>query len=748
MYKSYARVAILLLLIVSAVGVYFATGIKFDYDFEKFFPIGDDDLEFYLQYRQQFENDNDYLLIALRDPSGVFNSSFLNRVDSLTSILERLPMVDLVRSPTNVKAPIRTPMGWVPIPYLHLEEPSRLKDDSVRIYKQGDLVGQLFSEDGKSLSLVIKHRQSIKKAAADSLIASVQTALHQLALTDAHVAGKARAQPVYLEMIQNEMTMFLSASLVLIVLFLSITYRALWAVLVPLLVVALAGIWVLGFMGFVQKPLDIMMVLLPTIIFVVGMSDVVHILTRYIEELRLGRNKIKALKTSFKEVGIATFLTSLTTGVGFLALMTSTIRPIRDFGIYTALGVLIAYILAFTLLPSVLLFISKPHIVQDISRRRRWQKFLGTCLSWTLRKQTWVLVISALIVALSYLGIQQLRINTFLIDDIPRSDPMRADFIYFDEEFGGSRPFEMAIEVKDPDLTVLDYTVLKEVEKVERFLKQDYGADQLISPLNLVRTTYSAGKGAPNGYNDFPENRQELRKLQRYFKNISRMPEMNRIISSDKTKARFSGRMGDIGSYLTIKKNQQLKNFIEARIDPGIVSFRVTGTSLLIDKNTEYLVENMVAGLAIAFGVVALIAGLMFRSFRMILITLIPNVIPLLMVAGIMGFLGITLKLTTSVIFTVAFGIAVDDTIHFISKFKMEIDKGRSKMYAIKRTYYSTGKAIVITTLILISGFLTLLLSSFGGTFYIGLFVGLTLLFALIVDLTLLPVLILLFYKP
>ena len=219
------------------------------------------------------------------------------------------------------------------------------------------------------------------------------------------------------------------------------------------------------------------------------------------------------------------------------------------------------------------------------------------------------------------------------------------------------------------------------------------------------------------------------------------------MVSTDQKSSRFSGRMGDIGSSITTAKTTALRNFINADIDTTLVNFRVTGTSLLIDKNNAYLVKNMSTGLAIAFAVVALIAGLMFRSWRMILITLIPNVIPLLLVAGIMGALGITLKLSSSVIFTVAFGIAVDDTIHFISKLKMELAKGKSKLYAIKRTYFSTGKAIIITTLILISGFLTLLWSSFGGTYYIGLFVGLTLLFALIIDLTLLPVFILLFYK-
>ena len=748
MYKTIARVAIFSLFAISLAGSFFITKLSFDYDFEKFFPLGDEDLDFYLQYRQQFENDNDYLLIALGNSSGVFQTDFLQKVDTFTRKLEALPQIDQVRSPTNAKAPLLTPMGWVPLPYLHLDEPERLKDDSARIYRHGDLVGQLFSADGGSVAILIKHRQNIKKAAADSLMAGVQQALQPLNFDEVHLAGKTRAQPVYLDKIKNEMTVFLSASLVLIILFLSITYRALWAVIVPLLVVALAGVWVLGFMGLVGKPLDVMMVLLPTIIFVVGMSDVVHILTRYIEELRLGRNKIKALKTTFREVGIATFLTSLTTGVGFLTLMTSAIRPIRDFGIYTALGVLVAYVLAFSLLPAVLLYIPKPRIVMDDSRRRRWRNLMGACFSWSLRHQKLIITGSLLLVLLSYLGIQQLRINTYLIDDIPTSDPMRADFIYFDQVFGGSRPFEMAITVKHPDSTVLSYAVLKEMQKVEQYLKAEYGASQLVSPLNLVRTTYSAVNGAINGYQDFPENGTEFNRLSRYFRNVSRLPQMNRIISPDKTHARFSGRMGDIGSYLTIQKNQQLKEYLAANVDQDLLEFRVTGTSLLIDKNTEYLVENMVLGLSIAFGVVAIIAGLMFRSLRMILITLIPNVIPLLMVAGIMGFLGITLKLTTSVVFTVAFGIAVDDTIHFISKFKLEMDKGHSKMYAIKRTYFSTGKAIVITTLILISGFLTLLLSSFGGTFYIGMFVGLTLLFALIIDLTLLPVLILLFYRP
>ena len=746
MHKPLAKLTLLVILIISILATISSSRISFDYDFEKFFPLGDRDLDYFLEYRQQFENDNDFLLVGFENTKGIFHKNFLLQIDSLTRFLESLPQVDQVLSPTNVSRLIHGPMGWIPISYLHLDEPHRLAEDSIKIYEQGELVGQLFSSDGKAISMLIKHRQRIKRAGADSLMNSLEGQIKALGLPPPHLAGKARAQPVYLDLIQQEMSIFLVASLVLIILFLTITYRALWAILVPLLVVGLAGIWTLGLMTVLGKPLDLMMVLLPTIIFVVGMSDVVHILTRYIEELRIGNSRINALTTTFKEVGVATFLTSLTTGIGFLTLMISNISPIRDFGLYTAIGVFIAYILAFSLMPSVLIFLPKPKIVSNLHVKKQWTRLLSKTMTWTLRNGKTIFSGSLLLIMLAVLGILKLEVNTFLIDDLPRSHPMKVDFKFFDEHFGGSRPFEMAVQVRDNSLTVFDYPVLKEMEKVENYLMKSYGTSALTSPVKIIKLTNQAVNGGSERFNKVPDS-LGLAKLGRFIKQIKRQPYFSNMISEDQKSSRFAGRMGDIGSSITIAKSSALRSFINSSIDTALVDFRVTGTSLLIDKNNAYLVGNMITGLAIAFGVVALIAGLMFKSWRMVLITLVPNVIPLLLVAGIMGGIGITLKLSTSVIFTVAFGIAVDDTIHFISKMKMELAKGKSTLYAIKRTYFSTGKAIIITTLILISGFLTLLLSAFGGTFYIGLFVGLTLIFALVIDLTLLPVLILWFYR-
>jgi len=180
----------------------------------------------------------------------------------------------------------------------------------------------------------------------------------------------------------------------------------------------------------------------------------------------------------------------------------------------------------------------------------------------------------------------------------------------------------------------------------------------------------------------------------------------------------------------------------------GIANYTITGTAHLFDKNLGYLSISLVKGLAISILIVALLIGLIYRSWRILIISIIPNVFPLLVIAGLMGYFGIELKTSTAIIFTIAFGIAVDDTIHFLGKFKYELMQGKSHLYALKRSYMTTGKAMILTTLILCAGFLLLICSSFLGTYYMGVMLCITLFVALIADLTLLPVLLLLFYKP
>lgn len=747
MYKKLARYTLLITGLLSLVFIFAASQLRFDYNFENFFPTGDEELEFFLEYRSRFENDNDYLLIGIRNREGVFRQDFLHKVATVTTAIDSLALSEQVVSLTNLRNPVVGPFGLLQPLVLRVNEPENYAKDSLQIYRNESLVGTLVAVNIPAIAILINHRQQISKKDADLLMQQLKAILAPHAFDEVHVAGKAKAQAVYIEKMQKELLIFVSASMALVVLFLALAYRSIWGVWVPLLVVMLTAVWISGIMSLSGKMLDVMMVLLPTIMFVVGMSDVVHILTKYIEELRNGAHKINAIKTTFREIGVATFLTSFTTSIGFLSLLTASVQPIREFGVYTAIGVFVAFILAFTLLPSVLLLLKKPKVVSMQRNKQLWLGTLRRVFIWVLRERKLVLICAGVVMALSLYGISQLQINTFLLEDIREGDPLKKDFEFFDQHFGGSKPFELAVTVQDSAYNIYDPEVLLELEKMENYLKETYGVGNIASPLLVVKSINKAMNGGLQEYFRLPEKESDYRSIKQLIQRFSQHEKSLPVTAKENRFGRISGKMADIGSHLSKQKNEAMEAFIRQEINTDLVSFRYTGTSMLIDKNAENLIKNMLQGLSIAFIVIACIAGLLFRSLRMIIVTLIPNLIPLLMIAGLMGIFGIYLKLSTSIIFTIAFGIAVDDTIHFISKLKIELNKGKSLLYAVKSTFLYTGKAILITTVILAGGFLTLILSTFGGTFYTGLLVSLTLVFAVVADLSLLPVLLLLFFK-
>lgn len=743
MYKKIARLTLFVILILSGVFAISLTQLKFDYDFEAFFPNEDPDLAFFLTYRDAFENDNDYLLIGIRNEEGIFEQAFLQKLEAVTNAIDSLELVRNVSSITNLPEPVITPLGLLQPKALHIDEPKRYAKDSALLMKNPLVADALLSSQAPATNIIVNHRLRISKQGADSLMTQVNHILDRHSFDEVRMAGKAYAQGAYIEKMKTELMIFVSISVILVTLFLIISFRTSWGVLVPLAVVILTVVWVIGLMPLLGKKLDIMMVLLPTIMFVVGMSDVVHILTKYIEELRNGANKIRAIQKTFKEVGMATLLTSITTAIGFLTLLTASIPPIRQFGIFTALGVFVAFLLAFSLLPAIMVLMKRPKIAEEQRNRLLWVGTLSRTFLWILRHRLKIAFFALAVIGFSLYGISKIEINTFLLEDIQEDDPLKQDFNFFDENFGGSKPFEMALIVKDSSKTVFSPEVLKISNKVQAYLENTYETGNLISPVTAAKAFNKALNGANPAYFHLPDNARSWNQFQQLISRMLRSKERLPIVSEDGMLGRFSGRTADWGSKVSEQKNEALARFLAENVDPELVEFRLTGTALLLEKNANSLIKNMLEGLGIAFGIVALIAALLFRSVRMILVTLIPNILPLLIIAGIMGYFGIYLKLSTSIIFTIAFGIAVDDTIHFISKLRIELAKGKNLSLALKNTFLYTGKAIILTTIILAGGFMTLVFSSFGGTFYTGLLVSLTLILAVVADLMLLPVLLL-----
>ncbi len=742
-FKRISYTALVIVSIITALSFYELKNIKFDYDFESFFPQDDPDLDKYIDFRNTFEYDNEFILLAVENRKGIFNDEFLDHISVLTDSIRNIPDVSYVQSPTTLEYLVVSGLGPLRIPYIHLGETERYEEDSALVYKTPELVGSFFARNGKSICFYIKTTEGISKAKSDSLLARIDRAVAAYQFDDTFTASKAKGQKVYLEKLSGEFVMFFLASFFLVVLFLWISFRSFWGIWVPVVIVLLSIVWTLALMTITGKALDIMTVLLPTMMFVVGMSDVVHIVTKYIEELREGaKDKFDALLKAIKEAGFATFITLITTSLGFLTLINSNIIPIRDFGIYTSLGVFIAFILSYSILPLVLFLLPKPKIAEVKPESDFWRNKLHSLLRWTLRNRKAIVVGTLIVTGVSIFGITRIILNNQLIEGLTRKDELRQDFEFFEKNYSGVRPFEILITLNDTSSSVWNVKEMRAIDKLENYLHKDFGVGFLISPASLVKGMNKAlNNGNPESY-ALPSSDEDLLDVTDQLSQFRKRKEMKNLVTKDGKQARITGKMADVGSKVFLERADKLNTFLAGNPDMKCIDVHLTGAALMLDKNNKYLVDNTVQGLIISILVVALISALVHRNLRMMIIAIIPNLLPIIIIGGIMGFTGIEMKSATSIIFSIAFGIATDDTIHFLARLKLEIAQGKSVMYCVKRSFLSTGKAVVVTSLILCGGFLSLIGSGFESTYYFGLLVSITLLVAVVTDLLLFPLLV------
>lgn len=711
--------------------------LKFDYDFEAFFPNEDNELGYYQAFRDRFEWDNEFVLIGLENKSGIFKKDFLLKVDSLGQDLKQIPYVDKVISPTAIK---NISLGGLPTQkrLMHIDDESLYKEDSALIYSTPELIGSFFPNDAKSLSIYVKTDQGLSKVKSDSLARNIEKAFGHFHFDDVHFVGRIVAQDVYLKNLQSEFVYFLIIAFALVIIFLWMSFRSVYGIVVPISIVLVSILWTMGVMSMLGKAIDIMTVMMPTMIFISGMSDVVHFFSKYFEELSKGTERDKIYPLILKEVGFPTFLTLITTIVGFLSLLYSSIKPIRDFGVYTAVGISIAFILSYTLLPALLYIFTPKKLVSVHGHDNNTYNLMRKGLFWIFRNQKTILVITSVLVILSVIGIYKIRVNNLLLEDLSDGVRIKQDFNFFDKHYSGVRPLELAVEIKAPDKTVWDYEVMKELNSLDTFVQHEFHAGFMYSPSSLARSINKALLDDPK--EQFPEA-EDYEDVEKQLTQNKKNKDIKRIISTDGKYARISAKIRDEGSLVINERNEHLKKYIEKNIDPKLMDIKITGAAHLMDRNNEYMVTNMTQGFMSSIVIIGLLTFFLHRSWKMVLVFLLPNVIPLLIIAGIMGFFGIELKAGTSLVFSIAFGVATDDTIHFISRLKIELGYGKSLMYAFKRTYFETGKPILLTTFILMGGFVSLMISDFQSTFYFGFLICITVIVAVLADIFLLPVL-------
>lgn len=742
--RTYYSTILVIVVLFTAFCFYRIQFLKFDYDFEAFFPNEDNELEVYNNYRKTFEHDNEFALVAVENSKGIFNKSFLLRVDSLTRELSTLSYIQKVTSPTNLKT--LSVSGLIPTQtrVLHFEDESLYKEDSTAIYQSSHLVGSFFPLNAKSLSIYIKTEEGLKKRQADSLANSIEASLAKFKFEEVHYVGRIFAQRVYLENLQKEFGIFLGLSFIVVILFLWLSFRSFYGIIVPVSIVLISIVWTLGIMNLLGKTIDLMTAMLPTMIFIAGMSDVVHFFSKYFEELAKGTAREKIYPLIIKEVGFPTFLTLCTTVVGFLSLLFSSIKPIQEFGIYTSVGVVIAFILTYSMLPALLYFFTPKRLVAIHSQDNNTTNLMRTGLFWIFRHQKTILVITGIVIVLSLIGISKIKVNNILLEDLSEKVKIKQDFNFFDKNYSGVRPLEIKVTLLDTSKTVWDFDVINQLDKVDEFIKKEYNAGFLVSPASLVKTIYRNSND--DRKNEFPIA-EDYQPISIQLQKNKKSKDLKRLVTPDGRTTRISAKIRDMGSIKATEHNEKLASFIKQNVDSGLLKFEITGAAHLVDRNNSYMVSNMTQGFIFSIIVIAMLTFFLHRSWRMVLVFIVPNVIPLVIIGGIMGFAGIELKAATSLVFSIAFGIATDDTIHFISRLKIELGYGKSLMYAFKRTYFETGKPIILTTFILLGGFMSLMISNFQSTFYFGFLICITIVIAVLADIFLLPVLLFLIYR-
>jgi len=727
---------------------YEITTLKFDYDFEKFFPVNDEETDFFFAHRGMFTSDNDFLLIAVENNSGVFEVPFLKKVEKFTEKLEKVEDVKYVTSISNLDEHFVYQNGTSSSkPYFDFND-FDAKRDSARVFKNEELINTLVAEDGKSICIFIRHTDYISKKRSDALINNVNDVISNFDFEITRVAGRTVGQQYYIEKMTFEMALFVGLSAFLIVFFLFVAFRSVWGVLIPQIIIFSSMIWVVGGMGLFNEPMNIVLSTLPSIMFVVAMSDVIHLVSRYLDALRVEEKVYDAIMVAVREVGLATFLTSITTAIGFFSLSFVNVQPIQAFGVVMGFGVLIAFVLTFVTLPVLFYLFPGPKYVRKSKKEHFWMKYLVRGFSAVIRRRKRIIYVTIGVVIISIIGMSQLKSNNFLMDDLRETEPLKVDFNFLDDHYGGIRPFELAVIIQDSSLNVWDKDVLKTIDSVENYLENDYGVNIKNSLVKMLKVMNRSSHSGLKEYYKLPKKSRKIRGHRKALRLIQKGAFIKTFVDSNEMRTRINGTIPDLGNSVVFEKNEKLQEYLNSIHLKDKIKFQVTGTAHLIDKNLKYMSTSLIKGLAVSILIVALIIGFIYRSATILVISIVTNLIPLLFIAGVMGYLGIDLKTSTSIVFTIAFGIAVDDTIHFLGKFKYELMKGKSKVYALKRTYLTTGKAMILTTLILCAGFLLLVFSSFLGTFNMGLLLCITLFVALIADITILPVLLLFLYKP
>jgi len=562
------------------------------------------------------------------------------------------------------------------------------------------------------------------------------------------VSGMPYIRTLNAKNIKDEMQLFVGGALAITALIFFFFFRSFRATFITLFVVIIGVVWAFGFIGWFGYEITVLSALIPPLIIVIGVPNAVFLINKYQQEIKKHGQQAKALQRVITKIGNATLMTNITTASGFATFVFVDSKLLREFGILASVNIISIFILALLIVPVLYSFMPLPKKKHLSHLETKW---IENVVNWMEKmvkhRRITVYFTTVIIIIVSIIGVYKIRVSGSLIEDMPKSMEFYKDIKFFEKEFGGIMPLEILIDTKK-DKGVMKLSVLKKMDKINETIESFPELSKPISVVNLVKYSKQAYyKGNPKYY-QLPTG-QEQSYIFAYTKNSNSDASMLKtFVDSTGRYARITTFMKDIGTDKMDVIQKRLKAVIDKEFPSEKYSVSITGKALVFIKGTNFLITNLVISLSLAILLIALFMAWMFRSPQMILISLIPNILPLLITAGLMGYFNIPIKPSTILVFSIAFGISVDDTIHFLAKYRQELLASKWK---VKPSVYAalreTGVSMFYTSIVLFFGFLVFTLSSFGGTIALGGLVSVTLLLAMVSNLILLPSLLLTFER-
>lgn len=673
-------------------------------------------------------------MISIQSADTNFTPDFISQISAFTTEISKLEGIDYIISPTNTLRYVKVPLlGFHSSPLLRQDSPQNLDIDLKKINKDNSLYQYLFSHDKSALLCYIVFSRSVSSANKITLTEVIQQKSVDILTKEVGLffAGQPNTQAYYMGTLRQELILFSSISLALLILFITITYRSLLITIYSILTLLVSLTITFGLVSLVLDELDFLMTILPTIIFVIGNSTLIHLIEDHQQKEQTNYKVFNQNRT--KRI---TFISSITTAIGFFSLYFLPIEPIQTFGIFAALGIIISWITAIVFFNALM----NLHEIRIKSKQEKsWTVFLSTLFDSIIRRRK-VYVFGILVfVGVALIGINKLNPNSYFLGDLNKESTLKQELSHFEENYGGIRPFELGLTAKRG--TLLTPNTLNDLNEIQTYIDSIY---QVSMPLSLVvffKEINQALHGGNPLENKIPLDSISKQDLINAFSHHKVASKLNFIIDSTLTKTRITGKIPDLGAQAINAKNKALISHLKQYDDR--FDYSITGAAHLMDNSNNHVTFNLLIGIAFSLILVTIVIGISLQSVKIALISILPNLYPLILVAGIMGYIGIDLNIGTAIIFTVLYGIAVDDTIHFLIRFSAEIGKED----ALRNTFIYAGKKIIITSFIISSGFMAFILSDFGSTFYAGIFISTGLVIALLTDLILLPILLHYFIK-